>query len=174
MKRTHAFTLLELIIVIIIIGVLAGLALPQLMNMVKAAYAPEAIQGFMVIHEAVQRCLMINDVDDENFTNVGHDCFNLDVLNVVNPFNEPGSHFKPISTTLFKAISEPARRYCYVIPAEIDGGVGFRDALLFVYCNKNAFLGTVCKGPICVHHAPGKTISGAGAFKGIQIGPGVW
>ena len=42
--RNKGFTLVEIIIVIIIIGILAGLALPKIASNITKGYAPEALQ----------------------------------------------------------------------------------------------------------------------------------
>ena len=53
--KASGFTLLEMVIVIIIIGVLASLALPQLFSMVEGAKAAEAITAIATIRMAMER-----------------------------------------------------------------------------------------------------------------------
>ncbi|HDZ76476.1 MAG TPA: prepilin-type N-terminal cleavage/methylation domain-containing protein [Candidatus Omnitrophica bacterium] len=52
MKTKGGFTLLELIMVVIIIGVLAGLAIPQYINAVERAKAGKAISNLGLIRQA--------------------------------------------------------------------------------------------------------------------------
>lgn len=56
-----AFTLLELVIVIIIIGVLASLALPRLFSMVKYSKSAEAIAMFGTMRRGFEKCLLMNN-----------------------------------------------------------------------------------------------------------------
>ncbi|MEW5894364.1 MAG: prepilin-type N-terminal cleavage/methylation domain-containing protein [Candidatus Omnitrophota bacterium] len=167
MKKISGFTILELIIVVIIIGVLAGLALPKLMNMVKAAYAPEAINGWSIIHSAVQRCLLMQGKEDYNTL---LQCFNplniSEKLDIESPFNAPGSHFQSVNGSL----SGTADVSCYRIVILLKDEV--LDFIFSQYCSGDMSWVTTCYSGTCVKAMGGTTIVGSGAFKGTKIGPG--
>lgn len=55
------FTLLEIIIVIIIIGVLASLALPRLFRTIEYSRSAEALAAMATIRNAVERCYLMNN-----------------------------------------------------------------------------------------------------------------
>jgi general secretion pathway protein G len=66
MKKVNnksGFTLLEIIIVIIIIGVLSSLALPRMFAMTHNAKAVEALNAFKVIRNGMDMCFMMNNND---------------------------------------------------------------------------------------------------------------
>ena len=54
------FTLLELIIVIVIVGVLASLALPRLFSVIEGSRATEALSTIASIRSAMERCYLMN------------------------------------------------------------------------------------------------------------------
>lgn len=54
------FTLLELLVVVLIIGVLAGIALPQYRKSVEKAKLAEALLSFKTIKESVERYVLAN------------------------------------------------------------------------------------------------------------------
>ena len=55
------FTLLEIIIVVIIIGVLASLALPRFLNTVQNTYQSEGWQSISAVRGAMYRCNTIKN-----------------------------------------------------------------------------------------------------------------
>ncbi|MDP8212163.1 MAG: prepilin-type N-terminal cleavage/methylation domain-containing protein [Candidatus Zapsychrus exili] len=60
--KKYGFTLLELIIVIIIVGVLASLALPRFFNVIKFAKSTEAVNTFGTIKRTIDRCAMMGGI----------------------------------------------------------------------------------------------------------------
>ena len=80
------FTLLEVIIVIIIVGVLTSLAMPKLFSMVEGAKAAEAISAIATIRSAMERCYLMRG------GRYGA-CALFNALDIENPGNAPGSNF---------------------------------------------------------------------------------
>jgi prepilin-type N-terminal cleavage/methylation domain-containing protein len=87
MKRNKksGFTLLELIIVIIILGVLASLALPRFFSTVEYSKSSEALNIMGSLRQSIERCFLQN-----NNTYVGCTLASLDMPD---PSAAPGSHF---------------------------------------------------------------------------------
>jgi prepilin-type N-terminal cleavage/methylation domain-containing protein len=87
MRLNHksGFTLLEIIIVIIIVGVLASLALPRFFATVEFSRSTEALQNASVVRQSVERCYL-----GRAGTYVG--C-TITTIDVENPSNTPGTHF---------------------------------------------------------------------------------
>ena len=81
-----AFTLLEIIIVIIIVGVLASLALPRFFSTVEYSRSTEALASLTSVRSAMERCFL---GADGNYSS----CTNFDVLDMEDPANSPNAHF---------------------------------------------------------------------------------
>jgi len=78
--RKNGFTLIEIIIVIIIVGVLASLALPRFFNTIEFSRSTEALNAIGVVKRGVNRCVLAiesaigiaNDYDNCNtFVEIG-------------------------------------------------------------------------------------------------------
>ena len=90
-QNKSGFTLLEIIIVIIIVGVLASLALPRFFATVEFSKSAEALNAMGVIRQSLERCFLVTPN-----TYVG--C-NLDTglgvnnLDIADPGLSPGTRF---------------------------------------------------------------------------------
>jgi len=73
-RKRSSFTLLELIMVIIVLGVLGGLALPRLFSLIEFSKAKEAFDSIVTIRGSLERCYVQN-----NATFANCDFGNLDV-----------------------------------------------------------------------------------------------
>lgn len=86
-----SFTLLELLIVIIVIGVLASVAMPRLFSLVEYSRSTEAFITIRHISESMERCYLITgNYDLCDFNSPGNDPNNLDIDD---PGLQPGAHF---------------------------------------------------------------------------------
>ena len=103
------FTLLEIIIVIIIIGVLASLALPRLFSTVEFSRSTEALASFATIRGSLERCYLINNA---NYST----CNSFANLDIDDPKDSPNAHFTYEITTGAAAYTITAWRNT------IDGG----------------------------------------------------
>ncbi len=88
LKKQKAFTLLEVIIVIIIVGVLASIALPKFFRMVERTRAVEAISMLSSLRAAIERCYLGSTGGITGWSN----CRQI-VWAAENPANSPNSHF---------------------------------------------------------------------------------
>ena len=94
------FTLLEIVIVIIIIGVLASLALPRLFSVVEGARAAEALATISTIRASMERCYLMNNGSYAQ-TDINRACRLLDArygwkgnfLDIEDPRLAPNAHF---------------------------------------------------------------------------------
>jgi prepilin-type N-terminal cleavage/methylation domain-containing protein len=88
LKRKKGFTLLEIIIVVIIVGVLASLALPRLFSTVEYSRSTEALASMGSIRGSMERCSLKSGIGSyaacTNFTTQ---------LDIANPGLEAGTHF---------------------------------------------------------------------------------
>lgn len=91
--RRSAFTLLELIVVIIIVGVLAGFAVPRLFRAIQRSHATEALNMAGTVVRAFNRCMAASDFDGGTYTDPNL-CDEFQELNLENPnFALPPGNF---------------------------------------------------------------------------------
>ena len=116
-KKNKGFTLLEVIIVIIIIGVLASLALPRFLNTVEQSRAAEAFQSMSALRGSMERC----NLQTSN-TFVG--C-TLGTLDVADPSTAPNTHFT------YTITGQTATQYTITATRNaFDGGNGTSRVIL--------------------------------------------
>lgn len=97
------FTLLEVIIVVIIVGVLMSLALPRFFSVVEQSRGAEALQNISAIRGAVTRCAL-------RLGNYGQGCGAFANLDAADPSTAPNSHFTYTIATGNSTFSIQARR----------------------------------------------------------------
>ncbi len=84
-NNKSGFTLLEIIIVIIIVGVLASLALPRFFKTVEFSKSAEALNSIGVVRQSLERCYL-----QKSGTYAGCDMTSIDVED---PGAAPGALF---------------------------------------------------------------------------------
>ena len=91
-RNNSGFTLLEIIIVIIIIGVLASLALPRLFSTIEFSRSSEALAAITSIRSSMERCRLQNGND---FASCGDTALpaDFDDLDINDPATSPNAHF---------------------------------------------------------------------------------
>lgn len=110
-NNKSGFTLLEVIIVIIIVGVLASLALPRFFSTVEFSKSSEALSNMGVVRQAIERCYL-----SSSGTYVG--C-TMTTLDTDDPSTAPGTRFTySISGATASAYTIQATRLT------VDGGDG--------------------------------------------------
>lgn len=122
------FTLLEVVIVIIIIGVLTSLALPRLFSVVEGARAAEALATISSLRTALERCYLMNN---GSYRPCEHN------LDIEFPGFAPGDHFFYSVTSSFAGKS-------YIIRASrrqnIDGGEKYAGYVIAMGMEMNFFV----------------------------------
>ena len=87
-RKNKGFTLLEIIIVVIIVGVLASLALPRLFSTVEYSRSTEALAAIGTVRSSMERCLLKSGSGNYN----GCTSFATQ-LDIPDPGTEAGHHF---------------------------------------------------------------------------------
>ncbi len=85
LQSKTGFTLLEIIIVIIIVGVLASLALPRFFSTVEFSRSTEALSSLSAIRQSMERCFLANSGTYSGCT--------IGSLDLMDPGTSPGAHF---------------------------------------------------------------------------------
>jgi len=88
MLKNQAFTLLEVLIVVIIIGILAAIALPQYVNTIEKARSAEATSNIGALRSSVERYWYEQSALAASYTPAA-----LDRLDIDNPNNDTNRLF---------------------------------------------------------------------------------
>ena len=135
MKDKKGFTLLELLVVVLIIGILASIALPQYTKAVEKAKLSEALTTLKSVEDAVYRLMYEND----NLEDVTFDMLDIELPNQSsNEYNTENFEYMlfgdGISQTDFTELSayRTNRSYALVMIFDIDGN-GKTQTLRFCY-----------------------------------------
>ena len=103
LKNRSGFTLLEVIIVIIIVGVLASLALPRFFSTIEYSRGSEAMQSIATVRQSMERCYLMR----VSYTGP---CASFANLDVENPNTAPNAHFTYAITSAATAYTIIATR----------------------------------------------------------------
>ena len=93
-RRGSGFTLLELIIVIIIVGVLTSLALPRLFSVIEGSRAAEALSNIATIRASLERCRLLNNGKFGVGNCTMGQFFGMNLLDIEDPSTAPNAHFE--------------------------------------------------------------------------------
>ncbi len=86
-NKKKGFTLLEIIVVLIIVGVLAAIALPNLFGQVERNRAQEALTFFSSIKSAVEACVLSTGADPDAIVALPAECDTIAEVGVTVPGN---------------------------------------------------------------------------------------
>lgn len=135
-----AFTLLELIIVIIIVGILSSIALPRFGKFIQQSYATEAVNNLGFIRRAIHRCAQIRNHDQI------HECQNFSTLAIDDPGSAPNSHFSYSGTVIgHQNFPGGFQMYWSAIRNYRDGGDGSSTISLVCSDWNTALINVGCK-----------------------------
>jgi prepilin-type N-terminal cleavage/methylation domain-containing protein len=154
----RAFTLLELLIVIIIIGVLASVAMPMLNKNIERARTTEALTALGVIRKVMDECYLMRNAT--NYSGCDYRVLMDD------PFSQPGTHFTMgmLSTPAGGGYSVVASRNTYELADNSSSGGN-----LSVTCDgvTTSFPG-IGFVSLCRTAAGSLSITGEGIYQGMQ------
>lgn len=137
-NNKSGFTLLEIIIVIIIVGVLASLALPRFFDTVEYSRATEAMNAIGTLKRGADRCA----IAVEAATGVQNDydnCDAFDEIGVEDPGGAAGSNF----TYTISGFNTPD----WEVVAERNGGASSGNTITFTYDVVAGTTGSAGTGP---------------------------
>jgi len=122
----YGFTLLELVVVIIIVGVLSSLALPRFFQVIELSRSTEALANLKAIRQAAEKCYYMN-------SGKIFGCLDPTVAEIENITAVPNAHF-----TYGLEMSSSAVEKFYIVANRntFEGGAGAQNSIkLEVYFN---------------------------------------
>jgi prepilin-type N-terminal cleavage/methylation domain-containing protein len=127
MKRTAGFTLMEILVVIILVGVMAAIVVPTYSGHVQRSYALEAASAAAAVAQLTKTCLAENNNDSRN-------CDTFDQINMDDPSStagNAGAHFD-YAITSYYTIGTPSSFEVRATRNTLDGGTT-TDYIAFTY-----------------------------------------
>ena len=160
MNNKSGFTLLEILVVIIIVGVLASVAMPQLFANVERSRSSEALNTMGVVKRAIEVCA-------NQFNGNGATCNTFAAIAVPDPSSAAGNTSAHFNYTI-GASTAPAAA-CVAAAGAPAGPVG--DAAIYrIVANRVALDNGTAGDLVCLDRRTDGTTtrSGTGNFAGIQ------
>lgn len=145
--KSFGFTLLEVIIVVVIIGVLASLAIPRFGSMIERARGAEALTNLSEIRSAIYRCYVMTRNMGACESASGNP---FERIGMADPAGSPNSHFSYTLKTIDDATHKYliyATRTTYELVSEDPGGQ--------ISCGPWAMLNSSSRIAICESEGPG-------------------
>ncbi len=122
LNKKSGFTLLEIIIVIIIVGILASLALPKFFSTVEYSRSTEALTSITTLRQSLERCYIQQTPSNYN----DPDCA-IGFLDIANPSNSAtnrGPSFTYVISPASDSYSITATRVTPATGAVVASGGG--------------------------------------------------
>ncbi|MEW5895394.1 MAG: prepilin-type N-terminal cleavage/methylation domain-containing protein [Candidatus Omnitrophota bacterium] len=141
----NGFTLLELVIVVIIIGVLASLALPRMVSMIEGSRSAEAISALTSIRSALERYYLMHPGEEVFASSDQTETFEM--LGLDDPGSSPGSNFGYLAS--ISMIGGEASFFSAAVRNYNNNGSPYSGALLleninFIYLGVNETMIALC------------------------------
>lgn len=165
----RGFTILELIIVVVIVGVLLSLAIPKFVKVVERARGTEGIAMLSMIRGGMDRCYLMTRSYSACIQKVwtGSD-WDFSPLGIDDPTKSPNSHFSMMG--MAAVVLPPTQRYSFVL-ARNDHELLIPDpgTLIMIVCPSGDGVGMApgkSQIALCVTDTTIKII-GSGFYEGI-------
>lgn len=170
-KLYKGFTLLEIIIVIIIVGVLASLALPRFFKVVEYSRSVEAITQLKVIRQAFERCYLMRGGGPgaEMACAQGSIMQGFPFLGVDDPSQTPNAHFD--YSGVFFTSCGPAGTANLIMAGRNTRDLGGTDpggSVTYQQCGSDAVLNNPMSTILMVWDNAGIRIYGSGYYLGLK------
>lgn len=117
MKQTNGFTLIELMIAVVIVGILASIAFPSYQNYVRKTGRNEAKAELMDVATKLQRCYSLYG----RYNDAGNNCKVFEVMEA-GVITSTGRGFYEIDYTAIAASTYTLKATAVMLPQTADTG----------------------------------------------------
>ena len=125
---SRGFTLIEVLIVIFIVGILTGIAVPQYNRSVRRAKMTEALTHGKTILDSAQRYKSVNSVAPTTFNQLDVSFFGTETEDK-NSFNDGNFIYSLTSDRIIAASTDPAEDYRLVFKYPTMTGTGVYSSI---------------------------------------------